>query len=385
MRVAQSGPVTGFVADGFEPVRDAFLANFEHGREIGAAIAVYLRGELVVDLAAGLRDLVSGEHYSRETLQPVFSVTKGVTALAANMLMDQGQLELDAPVGAYWPEFASAGKSEIPVRWLLTHQSGLLGLDEPISQDQFLNWSYVIDRLAAQRPAWKPGTKHGNHSLTYGFLLGEVIRRVTGCSVGQYVQNQIAKPLGADLFIGLPDEMRARVSSVLLPKLSSGPFRLPDSGPYALQTLKWILPPLVPTDMNRSDIRRAELPAANGIASARSLARMFASMIGEMGGFRCLSVDAMNRARREQWRGMDVVMGVKNALGLGFLLPTEWCPLGGPGSFGTAGFGGSRAWANPELQIAFAYTPNLCSLEHFDAREANLSRAAIESANSLRQ
>jgi hypothetical protein len=132
--------------------------------------------------------------------------------------------------------------------------------------------------------------------------------------------------------------------------------------------------------MHRRDLRAAELPAANGIANARSLARMFASMIGEVDGVRCLSPMAMNRARREQWRGLDVVMGVENAVGLGFLLPTEWCLLGGSGSIGTAGFGGSRAWAKPELGLAFAYTPNLCSLGHFDAREAALSHAVIECA-----
>jgi CubicO group peptidase (beta-lactamase class C family) len=339
---------------------------------------------LVVDLAGGFRNLVLGEPYSLETLQPVFSVTKGIPALAANMLVDRGQLQLDVPVSVYWPEFASAGKSEITVRWLLTHQSGLVGLDDPISQEQLLDWKYVVDRLADQRSAWKPGTKHGYHSLTYGFLVGEVIRRVTGFSVGQYVESQIAAPLSADLFIGLPDGMESRISLVLLPKLGPRQRILSDSGPYATRTFNWISPPLTPMDVNRPEIRKAQLPAANGIANARSLARMFASTIGKVDGVRCLSFDAMNRARREQWRGVDVVMGVENALGLGFLLPTEWCPFGGPGLFGIAGFGGSRAWVNPDLQIAFAYTPNLCSLAHFDAREAALSRAVVACANLAR-
>jgi CubicO group peptidase (beta-lactamase class C family) len=235
-------PVTGTVARGFEAVRDSFLANFEHCREIGAAIAAYQRGELVVDLAAGFRDLISGDHYSRETLQPVFSVTKGITALAASMLVDQGRLQLDVPVAAYWPKFAKAGKSDIPVRWPLTHQTGLLGLDEPISQEQLLNWTYVVERLAAQRPTWKPGSKHGNHSLTYGFLIGEVIRRVSGCTVGQYVHSANCCTARADLFIGLPDQLEARVSPVLLPKPGLAPPKLPDSGPYALHTLRWISP-----------------------------------------------------------------------------------------------------------------------------------------------
>jgi CubicO group peptidase (beta-lactamase class C family) len=207
-----------------------------------------------------------------------------------------------------------------------------------------------------------------------------VIRRVTGLTVGQYVQQQIAAPLHASVFIGVPEDQETRVALALLPDTDTRQVRLADSGPYALQAVDWISPALTPAAINRRDVRAAEIPSANGIANARSLARMFAAMIGRVDGVRCLSARAMNVARREQWRGPDVVMGVENALGLGFLLPTDWCPLGGPGSFGAAGFGGSRAWANPELELAFAYTPNLCSLEHFDVREAALSRAAIACA-----
>jgi CubicO group peptidase (beta-lactamase class C family) len=379
MRQIEDVPITvsGHVEPEFEAVRDSFLASFAQGCEVGAAVAVYHRGRLVVDLAGGLRDQASGEPYSRETLQPVFSVTKGITALAANMLADRGHLDLDAPVASYWPEFAQAGKSEIPVRWLLTHQSGVLGLDRTISREQLLDWNLVVALLAAQAPDWKPGSKHGYHSLTYGFLVGEVIRRISGYTTGQYIASEIAGPLCADLYIGLPEDREKRVAPALLPELGAQRSKLPDLGPYTARVLNWIAPPLTPMDVNRRDARAAELPAANGIANARSLARMFAATIGRVDGIRCLSSEAMNRARLEQWRGLDAVMGVENAVGLGFLLPTAWCPLGGPGSFGTAGFGGSRAWANPEWELAFAYTPNLCSLEHFDAREAALSRAAV--------
>jgi len=286
-------PVTGFVEPQFEDVRKQFLANFESGKEIGAAVAVYQCGKLVVGLAAGTRDGTASTPYSCETLQPVFSVSKGNHRARANMLVDRGQLDVEASVVRYWPEFAQANKSEIPVRWLLTHQSGVLGLDRRISQEQLLDWNLVVQSLAAQAPDWKPGTLHGNHSLTYGFLVGEVIRRVTGLSAGQYLAREIAGPLHADLFIGLPKNEEPRVSPVQLPE------------------------------------------------------------------------------------------GVENAVGLGFLLPTEWCPLGGPGSFGTAGFGGSRARANPELELAFVYTPNLCSLGHFSSREAALSRAVTVCAKRL--
>jgi CubicO group peptidase (beta-lactamase class C family) len=368
----------------FVPVLDAFGANFGQRLELGAAAAVYYRGRLVVDLAAGVCDRVVETPYSRATLQPVFSVTKGITALAANMLADRGQLDIDAPVASYWPEFAQAAKQDVPVRSLLTHQSGLLGLDRTVSLKQLLDWNFIVELLAAQAPDWKPGTEHGYHSMTYGFLVGEVIHRITGQTVGQFVAREIALPLHADLFIGLPEDKESGVAPAVLPELGGQQPRLADSGPYAGRVLNWISPLLKPTDVNRRDVRAAELPAANGIANARSLARVFAAAIGPVDGLQCLSPKAMNRARLEQWRGLDVVMGVENAVGLGFLLPTAWCPLGGPGSFGSAGFGGSRAWANPELELAFAYTPNLCSLGHFDPREVALSRAVVASATGAR-
>jgi len=293
-------PVEGHVEPQFAAVVDSFVANFERHNEVGAALAVYHRGELVVDLAAGLRDLNTQAPYTRETIQPVFSVTKGITALAANILVDRRQLDLGAPVASYWPEFAQQGKSEIPVRSLLTHQSGVLGLDQTISLEQLLDWGLMVDLVARQRPDWAPGSKHGSHSMTYGFLLGEVIRRVAGETVGQFVAREIARPLGADLFIGLPESEQSRVTPPLLPDLGGQPPRLADSGPYAHRVLNWISPPLMPADMIRPAVMAAQIPAANGIANARSLARMFAAIIGTVDGVRCLSPEAMERARAQQ-------------------------------------------------------------------------------------
>jgi CubicO group peptidase (beta-lactamase class C family) len=373
----------GYCAPAFDEVREVFSLHFHQGLEVGAALAVYHQGKLVVDLAAGLRDLAPGEPYTRDVLQPVFSVTKGITAVAANMLADRGALDLDAPVRSYWSEFGAAGKREVPVRWLLTHQSGVLGLDPPVTQAQLLDWNYMAKRLAAQSPVWEPGSKHGYHSMTYGFLVGEIIRRASGRSVGRYVAEEIAGPLGAKFFIGLPANRNDHVAPVLFEPKPGKALKLPDSGPYANHTLSWISPPLGLSDVNREDVRAAELPAANGIGNARSLARIFAATIGTIDGVRLLSPLGMNRARAEQWRGLDEVMGIENALGLGLLLPTEWCPLGGQGSFGTAGLGGSRGWAHPELSLAFGYTPNLCRLDHFDGREAALSHAAVSCAKRL--
>ena len=373
----------GYCDPEFDEVRKVFSFHFHQGLEVGAALAVYHQGKLVVDLAAGLRDRASGEPYTRDVLQPVFSVTKGITAVAANMLADRGALDLNAPVCSYWPEFGAAGKREVPVRWLLTHQSGVLGLDQPVTQAQLLVWNYMAKRLAAQRPVWEPGSKHGYHSMTYGFLVGEIIRRTSGRSVGQYVAEEIAGPLGANFFIGLPANRNGHVAPVLFEAKAGKALRLPDSGPYAHQTLGWISPPLSLSDANREDVRAAELPSANGIGNARSLARIFAATINTIDGIRLLSSLGMNRARAEQWRGRDEVMGIENALGLGLLLPTEWCPLGGHGSYGTAGLGGSRGWAHPELSLAFGYTPNLCWLDHFDRREVALSQAAVSCAERL--
>ena len=365
----------------FDEVREVFSFHLDQGLEVGAAVAVYHRGKLVVDLAAGVRDRSSGEPYTRNTLQPVFSVTKGITALAANMLADRGALDLNAPVCSYWPEFGAAGKRDVPVRWLLTHQSGVLGLDQPVTQAQLLDWSYMTRRFAAQRPVWEPGSTHGYHSMSYGFLVGEIIRLASGRSTGQYVAEEIAGPLGADFFIGLPANRNDLVAPTLFEPGQA--LRLPDSGPYASHTLSWISPPLSLSDVNREDIRAAELPAANGIGNARSVARIFAATIDTIDGIHLLSSLGMNRARAEQWRGRDEVMGIENALGLGFLLPSEWCPLGGQGSYGIAGLGGSRGWAHPELSLAFGYTPNLCRLDHFDRREAALSHAAVSCARRL--
>jgi len=208
----------GHIEPAFAPVREAFVANFEQNLELGAAVAVYYRGKLVVDLAGGLCAPESEIRYSPGTLQPIFSATKGITALTANMLADRGQLDLEAPVVDYWPEFAQAGKFWIPVRCLLIHQSGVLGLDETISLEQLLDWFVVVEALAKQRPEWEGCRRHGYHSMSFGFLVGEVIRRVTGLSVGTYVAQEIASPLYADFFIGLPNRIGARIKPTDLMK-----------------------------------------------------------------------------------------------------------------------------------------------------------------------
>ncbi|MEV5589826.1 serine hydrolase domain-containing protein [Nonomuraea pusilla] len=227
----------GETAPGFEAVRETFEAQLPGEREAGAAVAVYLHGRKVVDLWGGVADPATGRPWERDTLQVVFSTTKGVTAACAHLLAERGELDLDAPVAAYWPEFAANGKDRLPVRWLLTHQAGLPAIDRPVTPAQALAWEPMVTALAAQRPLWEPGTGHGYHAHTYGWLVGEVVRRVSGRSLGTYLAEEIAAPLGLDLWIGLPAAELPRVSRLVTdpagPGAPAGIDRTPFPSPRA--------------------------------------------------------------------------------------------------------------------------------------------------------
>src|SRR5580698_798240 len=206
--------IDGLVEPGFEGVRDAFAHNFEVGREGGSAFCLHVDGRKVVDLWGGWTDRDHHKPYGPDTLQLVFSTTKGATAMCANLLAQRGQLDLNAPVATYWPEFAQAGKEDVPVRWLLTHQVGLPAIDAHLTAEEALAWGPMCDALAAQAPFWDPGTAHGYHALSYGYLVGEVVRRVSGMSLGAYFAKEFAEPLGLEFWIGLPEDQEHRVSPV---------------------------------------------------------------------------------------------------------------------------------------------------------------------------
>lgn len=377
--------IEGFAAPGWEGVGAAFAANFARRGDVGAAVCVYHGGRPAVDLAAGLADPAAGRPYTRETIQPFMSVSKGIVAIAANMLADRKVIDLDAPVARYWPEFGQAGKEAIPVRWLLTHQAGLAALDRPLSLDDLLAWTPVIRALEEQRPNWEPGTAHGYHSMTYGFLVGEVIRRATGKPPGPWIAEQISGPLGADCYLGLPDRLRGTAAPVLpFPPLPDGQSTMMRMEPGSLPFRAGVgitSPPFRLLSVNEPRIQAAQIPSGNGIGSARGLARIFAAVIGEVDGVRLMSAAAMDDARRERVRGPDLAAAAmqESALGLGFNLPTADRPLGGPGSFGTVGLGGCRAWALPEAGLAFAYLPVQLLDANPDPRELALA-AAIRSA-----
>ena len=354
-------PVEGFVEAGFEPVREAFTANFEHRGEVGAACCIHLHGRTVVDLWGGLTTPGGTKPYTTDTLQLVASTTKGIVAIAAHMLAQEGKLDFDAPVIRYWPEFGAEGKERIPVRWLFSHRAGLAAIDRPLSLDDVYAWDPVADALAAQRPLWEPGSAHGYHVGTFGWLAGEVIRRVSGKSVGKFVAERIAKPLGLEFWIGLPGALNGRVAPLIPPPPPSGPpdvftARLLD--PTTLLHRAFVNPMLLPNTLNEPAFWAAEIPAANGIGTARSISRLYATCIGEVGGVRLLNPDTLERSTEVQAAGEDLVLGYQTRYATGFQRSFPFRPMAGDGSFGHYGMGGSVGFADRELGFSFAYVMN---------------------------
>ena len=381
--------VDGYVAPGFERVRAAFTANFEKHGELGAAFSLYHKGKKVVDLWGGIGNKETGEPWVEDSIALVFSSTKGATAICAHLLAQRGDLDLDAPVTKYWPEFGAAGKENIPVRWLLSHRAGLPGFDEAMSLEDYLSWEGPVKALEKQRPVWEPGTAHGYHAGNYGWLVGEVIRRISGKSVGTFFADEIASPLGLDFWIGLPESEEKRVLPIVSVDLQDGALdkqastqrrrdllegaRDPDSYLNRLTTTE-------PLDPNSRAFHAAEIPAGNGITDARSLARMYASLIGDgVDGVRILNDETIARAAAEDVNDRDQVLRVVTRFGLGFTLNYEGS-LGQEGAFGHGGAGGSLGFADPKLDIGFGYVMNQMHLvASDDPRTLTLIAAVHES------
>ncbi|MEV5381899.1 serine hydrolase domain-containing protein [Streptomyces sp. NPDC052721] len=360
--------VNGTVAEGFEPVREAFAANFALLGERGAAVAVYRDGHRVVDLWAGTRDVDGTAPWQRGTAQIVRSATKGVAAAALLLLHQRGELDLDAPVGTYWPEYKAAGKEHTRVRDLLAHRAGVPVLDRPLTPAQAADPDLGAAAVAAQAPVWEPGTDHGYHAQTYSWLTGELLRRITGRPAGDWIADEIARPVGADLWLGLPESEHARVGRV-------GPVDAPETAgglktrpkravaeayadPDSLTRRAFAAITPLP-DENDPGYRAAALPASNGIATADGLARFYASLIGDVdGGTRLFTPQTTELARTEQSAGPDRVLVVGTRFGLGHMLHGAASPLLSPASFGHPGRGGALGFADPETGIAFGYVTN---------------------------
>src|SRR5579863_8443453 len=314
----------------FESVRDALARNLDSGEELGASMVLDLEGAILIDVWGGFRDRDRTVPWTQDTITNVWSTTKTVTSLAALMLVDRGELDVDAPVARYWPEFAARGKQDILVRHVMSHASGVSGLEQPAVPEDLYDWTAATTRMAAQAPWWPPGTASGYHALNYGHLVGELVRRITGKTLKQFVAEEIAGPLGADFQIGAAEADWARISDVVPPPPLPFDFSVldPDS-----PTVKTLTGPLVPAETaNTPGDRKADIGAANGHGNARSVARVMSvvSRGGEVDGIRLLGRETIDLIFREQQNGIDLVLGVPLRFGIGYGLPQRdilpWLP-----------------------------------------------------------
>jgi CubicO group peptidase (beta-lactamase class C family) len=364
--------VQGFCEPGFERIRAALAEILAAGSEVGAALAVYVDKRAMVDLWTGHTDAARTRPWSRDTIVNLYSVGKAVTAICALRLVEASLLDLDAPVARYWPEFAQAGKARIPVRYLLTHQAALPAVARPLPSGAWSRWDVMTEALAAQAPWWEPGAGHGYHVNTQGFLIGEVVRRITGKTLGAYLCDSLAGPAGVDFFIGFGPELDGRCADVLPPpaspeseelrrQLSVNPESL--SGLPLMRVNAYRNPQEISGTgvVNTRSWRAAEVPSTNGHGNARAVARLYSALAGdgELDGVHVLSPEITARAAGQQVYGDDLVLQRPTRFGLGFQLTMAERPLGpSPRAFGHFGAGGSLGFADPDARLSFAYAMN---------------------------
>jgi CubicO group peptidase (beta-lactamase class C family) len=390
--------IHGTVAAGFEPVRDAFAENFEQRGELGAACAVYLRGEKVVDLWGGLRDHRTSAPWEEDTMVVVFSTTKGMSALALAVAHARGLFRYDEPVATYWPEFAQRGKGAITVRQLLAHQAGLAAVDEIFDAEKLADLDRVAVALAAQRPAWEPGRKHGYHGITLGWYEGELLRRVDPekRSLGRFFQDEIARPLGIEFYIGLPRSVpSSRVAAIkgfhpleMALHLHTMPWRFVLSylDPRSLTARAFGNPRFTnPAELDAPAYRAVEMPASNGIGQARAIARAYGAFAQggvELGISKETMAELVAPARTPPDGAHDQVLRVDTSFSLGLLKPSPLLRFGSSErAFGTPGAGGSFGFADPDLGLGFAYVMNRMGFHLVDdPRERALREATYRCA-----
>lgn len=359
----------------FDGVASTLAASLEAGTDVGASVAVFLEGEPVVDIWGGFIDEAHSAPWVEDTITNVWSTTKTMTFLCALMLADRGELDFYAPVATYWPEFAAGGKERVQVRHLMSHTAGLAGWTEPLEPEGLADWERCTSLLAAQEPWWEPGTASGYHAVTQGYLIGEVVRRITGVSIGTWFAGEVSGPLGADFFIGTPESEDPRISMVIPPP----PVDLEELKPSEIALRALSNPPLDATYPRHEWWRRAEIPAANGHGNARSVATIQSIVAGqgEARGIRLLSEKGCSAIFDEQSNGRDLVLGMPNRFGMGYGLSTEMMPIG-PRSCYWGGYGGSLILMDQETQLTICYVMNRMEggLQG-DLRGANLVLAAV--------
>ncbi|MFF7244209.1 serine hydrolase domain-containing protein [Embleya sp. NPDC008237] len=366
--------VDGFVAPGFAPVQAAFEENFALRGEVGAALAVHLHGAPVVDLWGGLAEPDAGRSWEPDTVQVVWSVTKGLVATCLAVLIDRGLLDPALPVCRYWPEFAAAGKRDVTVAQLLSHQAGLPFLDEPITLAQVAVPDALADALAAQRPVWEPGSAHGYHAVTWGFYASELIRRVDGRTVGTFLAEEVAGPLGVDAHIGLPATVVPRLAHLTtLAPTDPALLDLDSDLGRAMLALPELAAPGADHD---PDVLTWEVPSGLGVTNARALARVYAMLAGggTLDGVRLLSPATVTEVTRTVVEGPDRILGEHTAFSLGFMKPETafFAVSTDSAAFGHPGSGGPLAFADPASGLAFAYVTNGQSPLHTDVRALGL-------------
>ena len=351
--------LNGYCHDKFARVRDAFASNFSDGSDLGASFAMTVDGEYVVDLWGGHLDEDKRLPWQQDTIVNVYSTTKTMAALCALVLADRGAIDLYAKVSKYWPEFAQNGKADIEVRHFMSHSAGLAGMDGPLIAADVYDWEKMTSLLAAQAPWWKPGTQSGYHAITQGYLIGEVVRRVTGSTLGTFFREEIAEPLGADFHIGLDPRHFGRVGNLIPPPGGNAPVTTDDTQSIAARTFRY--PPVNALDSRTTAWRRAEIPAANGHGNARSVVRI-QSVIANGGaafGKRILSQAGCERVFDEQSNGPDLVLGAPMRFGMGYGLTSSAFPLGpNPHTCFWGGWGGSLVIIDTDARVCLAYVMN---------------------------
>lgn len=373
--------IHGLCPDRFAPVRDAFAASFDAGEELGARFAVAIDGEIVLDIRAGFADRARTRPFAEDTLTPVFSTTKAMAALLMARLVDEGRLDYDQPVADVWPEFAAAGKAEATVAMALSHQCGLPGFLAPMDPAEWFDWDAICARLAAMAPMWPIGSASGYHPVTFGYIAGEVFRRVDGRTMGSALREDFAEPFDLDLWIGLPDAEQGRVAEMQRPN------RLPDLGVMTPpKQAAFGTPWAAPGGRGGAAWRRAEFPSVNGHATAPALARLMSVLAcgGELDGRSMLLPTSIEAAAQERIRGDDLVLPGFMSWGAGFMRNEDrWVYGPGGRTFGHSGWGGSCAFADPERRLSAAYVMNRQSTELTgDLRAQRLVKALYASLHA---
>ena len=357
--VTEKIEVHGYCDEKFAAVKNVLAESMANGDDLGASVAVYLEGEAVVDLWGGCTDEGKTQAWQENTIINVYSTTKTMSFLCALILAERGQLNFDANVADYWPEFAQNGKADVKVWHIMNHAAGLSGIDAPMIAEDLYNWDLVTGLLAAQAPWWLPGTKTGYHAITQGYLIGEVVRRITGISIGEFFRQEVADSLNADFFIGVPDAAFSRIADLIPPGGDASLGTATGKDSIASRTFK--SPPVTALASRTDAWRRAEIPAANGHGNARSVAKIHTILAGkgEALGLRLLSEKTAQSVMEERIGGKDMVLGIPVSFGLGFginsskrlLAPNKNVCFWG-------GWGGSLALIDQDANMSFSFVMN---------------------------